>query len=200
MQTQPTPNCLSRKFLNGVAKYRVAFSHPRSLNGVGNTPRLASTIARPDAVACLECGLLLAKLDRRLKGAHSLTSRQYKEKWGPEAAVLCRRLLDLYTSQLSKAWQTPRELRKKPKPRSRGKALPSEQSIPEARLTELRLGGKTFPEMARLLGLSPAAGRAKGKLLERSGFPRMGPGGGGFGGKALSGCIFEHGTRFTQAL
>lgn len=92
-------------------------------------PGLALTIAGADELPCLECGLLLAKLDRHLKGAHSLTSEQYKEKWGPEVAALCRNLQDLYTSQFSKAWQTPCELRKKPRHRLGEKERPASRTF-----------------------------------------------------------------------
>jgi DNA-binding CsgD family transcriptional regulator len=153
-----------------------------------NNPAQALKIRGPELVPCCECGLVERKLDGHLRGQHYMATPAYKSKW-PGAEVLCRSLKEEYVDQLKLAWARPRQLRRKPAQRLRGKARPGQQTIPETRLAELTLEGNTFAEMAAALGISPNKARAKSLLLERLGFPRR--------GGALGGYLFEHGKPVT---
>jgi predicted transcriptional regulator len=194
-----TPKKSVRQALEEWAAKPKTYLTPEQLAVCRANPAEALTILGPDAIPCLSCGYYEKKLDRHLRGTHRLTSAAYrqecKKNWGAtwpddvEAEVLCPSLREKYTSQVATHWGTPRELRRKPAHRLRGKARPRQQTVPETRLAELAAEGKTFAEMGLLLGITPPAARAKAGLLERLGFPPR--------GGALGGYHFEHGEPVT---
>ncbi len=104
----------------------------------------AKSSVQDDKIICLECGAEMRQLTAKHLGAHSLTPREYKQKYGfPLKQPLSAKSLTKARSKAAKKRGLPENLMKYHEMRKQQKAAPAEMGLPA---DEVSL---TAPELAK---------------------------------------------------